>query len=297
MMNIYSLTSPILLRGDATHAFRDPTAVYHAGSFYLYYTYVLTEADSVYMYTAMSKSSDLLHWTPPRILTPKDRSLNFSSPGNIVSTADGWLMCLQTYPRQNGEKYANDGARIYSMFSRDLVHWNTPQLLRVKGENVPEEEMGRMIDPFLIRDKDDPSLWRCLYKQNGVSFSSSRDLQHWTYGGSTASGENVCVIVHDDVYYIFHSPQNGIGLMKTEDFVHFEPVGGLITLGQQDWEWALGRLTAGFVLETPPTLGLPRYLMFFHATGPEDESVIFDTHACIGIAWSENLTDWEYPCR
>jgi hypothetical protein len=32
--------------------------------------------------------------------------------------------------------------------------------------------------------------------------------------------------------------------------------------------------------------------MFFHGTGPEDEETIFDTHACIGVAWSFDLKNW-----
>ena len=47
--------------------------------------------------------------------------------------------------------------------------------------DVQREDMGRMIDPYLIRDKDEPGKWWCFYKQNGVSYSWSHDLENWTF--------------------------------------------------------------------------------------------------------------------
>lgn len=37
--------------------------------------------------------------------------------------------------------------------------------------------MGRMLDPYLFADKDEPGKYWCFYKQNGVSCSYSRDLR------------------------------------------------------------------------------------------------------------------------
>jgi hypothetical protein len=51
--------------------------------------------------------------------------------------------------------------------------------------------MGRMIDPYIFPDKDEPGKWWCFYKQNGVSMSWSRDLKTWTYVGKRRAGENV----------------------------------------------------------------------------------------------------------
>ena len=58
-----------------------------------------------------------------------------------------------------GEKYGNADSRLYTMRSRDLEHWQEPQLLRVKGAGVAEAEMGRMIDPYLLENKDQPGTW------------------------------------------------------------------------------------------------------------------------------------------
>lgn len=294
-MDFAQFTSPILLQGDATTAFRDPAVYYHQGRFYLYFTLVETETDGrVFLYLAMTTSDNLKTFDPVRKLTPRDRALNFSSPGNIIEHDGEFHLCCQTYCRENGEKYGNQNSRLWRLRSRDLVHWQPPELLRVKGD-IPVGEMGRMIDPYLLRDKDDPTRIWCFYKQNGVSLSSSTDLVNWTFAGHTECGENVCVLVSDGEYRLWHSPENGIGLMTSRDLRHWEHSKQLITLGQKNWPWAQGRLTAGFVLDLRGHPEIGKALMFFHGTGPEDERTIFDQYACIGLAWSDDLEHWAYP--
>ena len=122
-----------------------------------------------------------------------------------------------------------------------------------------------------------------------------RALEHWNYHGRTESGENVCAAVVNGEYWLWHSPQNGIGLLKSTDLTHWHDTGTLITLGQKEWPWAQGRLTAGAVIDLRNEPAVGRALLFFHGTGPEDESVVFDQYACIGIAWSDDLIHWEYP--
>lgn len=281
-----------LIAGDDTHAFRDPTVIMKDGIFYLYCTYVETEADGeIFMYTVLMRSADLVHWDAPLKLTPRDKSLNFSSPGNIVEHHGKYCMCLQTYCRENGEKYGNENCRIFIMESDDLVHWDTPKLISVKGD-MPREALGRMIDPYLIYDRN-RNRWNCFYKQNGVSRSVSSDLMYWEYCGSFDGGENVSVIEKDGGYYMFHSPQNGIGIKFSRDLETWEDLGNLLTFGQKDWEWARGRLTAGFILPYIED-GHTTYLMFFHGTGPQDESVTFDNNASIGVAWSTDLLHWQW---
>jgi beta-xylosidase len=176
------LTSPIIFRGDASTAYRDPAAIYHDGWFYLYLSINKVEAnDKRFQYTAWSKSRDLLHWTEPRIFTPRDQSLNYSSPGDVIRLGKDWILCLQTYPRAHGERYGDESARIWIMRSPDLENWGPAEALAVKGPDVPLEKMGRMIDPYLFQDKDVPGKWWCFFKQNGLSCSWSRDLKHWLW--------------------------------------------------------------------------------------------------------------------
>ncbi len=287
-----NINSSRLIPGDLTHAYRDPAVIYKDGVFRLYCTYVETEPDGgVYMYTILTRSSDLVHWSEPVKLTPRDRSLNFSSPGDIVEHDGRYVMCLQTYCRENGEKYGSERSRIYTMESRDLENWDEPHPIPVKG-SVPIEDLGRMIDPYLIYDRK-TDLWNCFYKQNGVSRSVSHDLERWEYCGSFPGGENVSVIERDGEYIMFHSPENGIGMKRSNDLERWEDVGMPLTFGQKDWPWARGRLTAGFVLPYKDN-GRLVYLMFFHGTGPQDERVDFDRNASLGLAWSYDLVNWEW---
>ena len=295
-MDLRVLKSPILFRGDTVTAYRDPAAVYNNGVLYLFFTLTRREADGrTYMYTAASQSRDIGTWTAPRLLTPRDPHRNFSSPGNIVRVGEDWVLCLQTYPRPNGEKYGNGTARLWTMRSKDLTHWDEPELLRVKGPEVPVEDMGRMIDPYLLRDKDDEEKWWCFYKQDGVSMSWSRDLKTWTYFGKADAGENVCVLVENGEYVLFHSPDNGVRVKRSPDLRQWRDTGDLITLGQSAWPWAQGRLTAGFVLDSCLIPGIEKYLMFFHGSGPENEETMFDHNASLGVAWSNDLAAWKWP--
>ena len=133
-----SIASPVIFRGDATTAYRDPAAVFHDGWFHLYFTLVRIDPDQrPFLCVAWSKSRDLLTWTQPKTFTPRDNRLNYSSPGNVVRHAGQWVLCAQTYPRPNGEKYGNAASRLWIMRSRDLEQWSEPELLRVKGPDDP----------------------------------------------------------------------------------------------------------------------------------------------------------------
>ena len=298
--NLSALTEPRILAGNDTLAFRDPAAVYHDGVFHLFFSLVRIEQDSIFSYVASSSSRNLRDWTEPRILTPRDQSLDYSSPGDVIRFEDEWVICFQTYPRPGYVKsemprYGNQDSRLFIMRSKDLENWSEPEMLQVKGD-IPWEEMGRMIDPYLIEDKDEPGKWWCFYKQNGVSSSWSRDLVNWTYDKHIPGGENVCILRDGEGYVMFHSPHNGIGIKRSADLRNWEDVEPLITLGQSEWEWAAGRITAGFVLDCKDIPSIGKYIMFFHGSGPLTESEgDFDKNSSIGIAWSDDLLSWSWP--
>ncbi|MHB8897266.1 MAG: sialidase family protein [Thermoguttaceae bacterium] len=291
-----AIAGPIIRQGSFETAYRDPAAHYHDGLFRVFHTLHHREPDGhYYVYTAVTRSRDLVHWTESQILTPRDLSLNFSSPGNVVRVGDKWVLCLQTYPTPGDETFGTEDSRIWTMESTDLEHWSEPRRILVKGPQTPVEDMGRMIDPYLVRDKDRPDRWWCFFKQRGVSMSYSDDqMRTWTYHGRTDCGENVCVLTGDDRYVIFHSPQNGIGIKTSKDLKEFRDA-GLLTLGQKDWPWAQGRLTAGHVLDLRGEPRVGRYLMFFHGDSAEGLKR-HGAHGagCLGLAWSDDLVGWHW---
>ncbi len=229
----------------------------------------------------LSESADLIHWTVPHCLTEENTALNFSSPGNILKTAEGYRICICSYPMPYPWKdrpYASDDARLYFLNTSDFVHFSEPQLIFPKGETT-NAEMGRMIDPYVFADKDDPGLCHLFFKQNGVSHSESRDLIHWTYKGRIDGGENACVVVKNGLYHLFHSPEDGIGHKISPDLLHWTDE-GVQFLDREHWDWAGGRLTAGFVMEAPEWCA-HRYLLFFHGSRRDAEP---ETHGAAGIA-------------
>jgi hypothetical protein len=295
MDDLKNLASTILLAGGPRVAYRDPAAIFHAGRMHLFFTVTQIEADgAVFMYVGTSSSADLQIWTPVHLLTPRDNTRNFSSPGNVVRFRDEWILCQQTYPRPNGQKYGSGDSRLWIARSIDLYHWSEPELLRVKGPEIEVGDMGRMIDPFLLRDKDNPDTWWCFYKQNGVSMSRSTDLVTWTFVGYTEAGENACVLIDGDDYLLVHSPENGIGFKRSRDLQTWTDA-GYTTLGQDEWPWARGRVTAGFVLDRRTDSAPGAFILLFHGSGPEDEHTMFDCNASIGIAWSDDLKSWHWP--
>jgi len=212
-----------------------------------------------------------------------------------------WILCLQAYPRPGYTAYqmprfGTGDARIFLMRSKDLENWSKPELMKVKGPCISEKDMGRMIDPYLLEDKDEPGKWWCFYKQNGISMSSSYDLKNWTFFGHTNSGENPCVLVENNEYVLFHSPKNGIAIKRSKDLKDWQDWGHLITLGQSEWPWAKGRITAGAVVDLKSNPQFGEYIMFFHGSGPlTEEQGDFDKNASIGIAWSKDLLNWNWP--
>ncbi|MBD3185102.1 hypothetical protein GF312_22665 [Candidatus Poribacteria bacterium] len=289
------IKEPVFLHGDEVTAYRDPVGHYHNGVFRVYHTQVHIEKDGRYfIYTGMTQSADLVNWTDPVILTPRDQLLNYSSPGNIIMYDNKWMICLQTYPTPENQPFGDQTARIFTMKSNDLIHWEEPEIMMVKGPDVPVDKMGRMIDPYLIQDKDDKSKWWCFYKQNGASISYTHDFKTWTYFGNVKAGENVCILVEKEEYIMFHSPSNGIGVKKSKDLINWTDH-GLIILGQKDWPWAAGRLTAGHVLDLRDQPEIGRYVMFFHGSVSNDIQPR-ETHgrASLALAWSHDLVNWEW---
>ncbi|MCM1115028.1 MAG: hypothetical protein NC397_05980 [Clostridium sp.] len=274
----------IIFSQTEKYAFRDPAAYIFNGEIYVFFSLVINENDNQYFCVAVSKSKDFENWSEPKILTEKDTSKNYSSPGNIIEYNGAYYLCIQTYPRPNGEKYGNENSRIYTMKTTDFENWSQPKLIQVKGD-IPEEEMGRMIDPYILKDNDK---FICFFKQNGVSFSESKDMKAWEFKGYTDCGENVCVIKEADEYIIFNSPENGINLLSTKDFRKFNSL-GTVYLNQKNKPWAKDRITAGFVLDISEMHMGYKYAMFYH--GDMEDNYIFA--ASLAVAFSNDLKEWD----
>ena len=279
----------ILFEGNDRTAYRDPACFHKDGTYYLFFT--VSEKENGYMYNqiAMSCSQDLTCWSEPRMLTPKDRNLNFCSPGNVVEHNGEYVLCFTSYPMPlpYEEQYiADETARLFIMRTRDFIHFSEPELLRAKGD-IPCEDMGRMIDPFILPID---GRYYLFFKQNGVSLSHSDDLAHWQFDGHAEAGENACVIPYQNQYLLIHSPENGIAFSVSSDLHNWTEC-GLTTLNQENWPWANERLTAGFAMAAPSGAAY-RYLLFFHGS----RKVYPETHgnATLALAFTDDFKSFAW---
>ena len=293
VINFEELITPIIFKGDNKFAYRDPAVVYNDETFFLYFTLSEIASDGgYYNMIAYSKSTDLAYWSFPKIITPRDRKLNYSSPGNIIKYNNEWVMCFQSYPTPNQEIYGNETSRLFIMKSDDLENWREPEILKVKGNDVAIPDMGRMIDPYLIKDEN-TNKWWCFYKQNGVSMSYSDDLKNWTYCGHRNAGENVTVIKQNDEFVMFHSPENGIGVKRSKKLYEWGDDVQMLTFDQENWGWADERLTAATVIDLTKVKGIEKYIMFFH--GETGYLIAAHGQASMAVAWSDDLINWDWP--
>ena len=100
------LNNPIIFEGSETCAYRDPAAIIVNEICFLFFTFVDNRPDGPWLYLAETTSPDLEHWSDIRLLTPMDKRLNCSSPGNIVRDGDDYVICFQTYCRENRISYS-----------------------------------------------------------------------------------------------------------------------------------------------------------------------------------------------
>ena len=272
----------LIFEQTTKYSYRDPAAYIENGVIYLFFTLVENTPERQYFYVAMSQSKDFINWSKPRVLTEKDNLKNYSSPGNVVKYKGEYYLCVQTYPREDGQIYGNENSRVFTMKSKDLINWEKPVLIKVKGD-TPEKDMERMIDPYILEEN---GRFICFFKQNGVSFSTSEDLTNWQFQGSAKCGENVCVLKNNDKYLVFNSPENGINIMSTRDFKSFKDIKTLY-LNQQDKPWAKDRITAGFVIDAT-SISPYKYAMFYH--GDNEDDYLFG--ASLAVTFSNDLKIW-----
>ena len=257
-----------VLKGNCVYAYRDPACIYANGRYNLFFTLSEKENGYMYNYIAMSQSEDLRVWTKPRILTPKDNKLNFTSPGSILKVGDEYIITVCSYPMTAPYcecPYADDSSRIYAMRTKDFENFTYPEIIMAKGD-MPISDMGRMIDAFIFEDKDKNGTYHMFFKQDGkIALSHSDNLKDWSFEGFVEGGENPCVITKDNFYYIIYSPNDdGIGFKRSRDLKTWEDI-GVTVLQKENWQFASGRITAGFAMEAPETVGY-KYILFFHGS-------------------------------
>lgn len=290
------LPSP-LLRGDDNSAWRDPAVFIHEGVFRLYCTMALREPDGRHVSRiAELCSRDLVTWSQPRFLTPVDRQLQFSQPGNVVKVGDEWILGLNSYPRPDATSCAKDDARLWCIRSPDLVTWSAPEPMAVHGPDRGQPQ--RAVYPFLVQDPADAGRWLCFYKDNhrGVGMSTTRDFRAWTYEGVVMPGaQNPCVVRDGDGWVMTVSlnrkDNDGQDIFRSDDLRSWRPVGSFRPSAQQ-WPWASGHIYHGRLVDGRQDPRIGRWLMVVSGNDQRKGGPPVDRRGHIGVAWSNDLVSW-----
>lgn len=274
---------------------RDPAVFCHEGSYHCFYTHIEKDragSDNIRLSLARIISCDLKEWSRPEIL--QDTEDGFSSPGNIVRTEEGFVLCLQSYPIPKGEIYGSQDCRLWLMKSRDLKEFSAPVLISEEGCRAAWAVTKRQIDPYLVKGED---RYYVLYKTDGcigllqsvdgILFEEAAERpvlsNEQTPDHSTV--ENPCVIRDGSIYRMFFAPcrkGRGIGTAESEDMIHWRNVRYL------DFpvpDWAPGGPTAPMVLDDRDRSG--SWLMFFHGDTEGEHG------GALGLAYSSDLLNWK----
>ncbi len=239
-----------------------------------------------------ARSADLRTWSDIRLLTERDLTKNFSSPGNVLVHGGGFWLCFCSYPMPQPFRerhWATNDARLYTMFTKDFEHFELPRPLNPKS-HLPIEQAGRMIDPYLV--EKDGTLY-VFYDGGGICYSTSEDMEVFEFRGRVEGGErceNPCMIPYGGRYLLLASPDSGITFFESEDLLRWEEKGH-VALRRPEWDWADGRLTAAFALELPCGFA-HRYAVFFHGS----RDVFPETHgnATLALVFTDDFeTYWD----
>ena len=270
---------PIIFNGNDKIAYRDPACYYHNGEYHLFFTVSEKENGYIFNRVGHSVSSDLGSFSEPELITVKDCTQNYCSPGNVIERNDEYLICVTSYPMRvpySEHIYADETARLFFIKTKDFKTFSSPMRIYPKGKDSVDE--GRMIDPYIF-EKDGEFV--LFFKQNGVSVSRSADLREWNFVGAVDGGENACVIEENGKYILIHSPENGIGIKESYDLKTWRDI-GIYTLEQESWEFASGRLTAAFAMRPKTECGYT-YIVFFHGSRADSSP---ETHGAASLAFA-----------
>jgi sucrose-6-phosphate hydrolase SacC (GH32 family) len=277
---------------------RDSAILWHDGVLHCFYTGSYQGADTYFSHIEHLCTRDFVTWErcPDVVSDPPI----FWSVGNVIRVKDEWVLCMQDYRVPPGEKWAGDDARLWITKSPDLMKWGTPISINPGGCNVRWRPTRRQVDPFIV--EHDGRYW-CFYKGGGLGLLVSDDLLHWreasvdrpvfapadTPDGS--SMENPCVVRAGGEFVLFFSPnrkQRGIGMARSTDLIRWRD-SRYLEFPKRSWMLGRGVPNAAMVIDVRADLGV--WLMVFHSD--DDEKVVHS--GVLGLAWSENLTDWSCP--
>jgi hypothetical protein len=293
-----AISNPVISRG-ANEAARDMALFYERDTLYCFYSSVTKDQQRYQWCLEVTETTDGVNWSPSRRLTTS--KLNFSSPGNIIRHQDEYVMCVQSYPSEDGDGCGTEESRLWLMRSKDLVLWDDPTPMNPEGSQATWTETRRQIDPYIVEFHG--KFW-CFCKTSGqTSLLVSDDLLEWTEASpdrpvlskdqtSNVGHENPCVVQNENEFVMFFSkcgPGRGHGIACSDDLLNWRDVH---YLDFPELPWANNGPSAAMVIDLRQEIGV--WLMAFHGEEIGTEP-LGRWGASIGLAWGETLEDWTVP--
>ncbi len=213
---------------------RDPAVLVRDGVARLFFTYYDPKARTWHI--GMATTEDFVRYSEIKLISPE----GYASPGNVIRTQDGWVLCYQQY--RQFPHY------LCVSRSKDLEHWSAPEKIFNTGPDNKWNIDKRTIDPFLVEWQDrfycyyvGSTRWGKRSGHNLIGVAGSNDLKEWRdlspdkpvigvdFDWEQPDGnENNCVIRHDGRWFMLYSASlkhQKIAYALSDDLIHWTKKG------------------------------------------------------------------------
>lgn len=295
-----SIRNPVINPRPGQIAVRDTALFCEKGVIHCIYTGLWWHGSGMVTHLEQRSTLDLQHWSEPAMIGLP----TLWSPGNILKVKNRYVMVCQHQPvtmpdGDNPKGKMRHDSRLWLLWSDDLQHWSSPQIVMPEGCTAQwSPDSRRQIDGCLI--EHDNRYW-ILCKQGNSSIGRlgllvSDDLEHWEtvptdgpvigpHNIDDPDGcENACVIRDGNEFVSFFPRYNKpAALLRSKNLFDWY---GLTELKFPHRSWIQSPPNAPSVIDTRTING--KYLMAFFSSSPA-----IAMSGRIGLAWSEDLVNWE----
>jgi len=272
---------------------RDPAAIWHEGTCYLYYTREITPENGATSWDiGLVTTQDFRHFSEDRTITPD----GYASPGNVVHDGTRFVMPIQSYPWP---------AEIALIFSDDLLSWSDPVHIVPADSGPAWCPRHGPIDGWLTRYE---GRWYCYWvnfllntdhRAFGVHVSDSLvtwenitphqpiiDGSAYDHNGGV---ENCSILQSEGRWHFFASvgmdPQHLAHVSSLQDPLTWPALTPDTEVALTPAPWCGYHQSAVFVDDWRDVCG--RYAMIYHGIGTRIGLAQF------GLAFSDDLWEWK----
>lgn len=261
----YKLGHPVITGSGVSGAFDErgvdcPFVFRHNEQFYMMYT----GFDGKGYQTGLAKSSDLLNWQLVEVILKRGESNGWDS----LNAAGSWILREHNlYSPPTLKKWQNKYWMLYHSYPGEGYESGPARLGLAWTDDNNLLKWNRLDNPILCPE----------------------DGEDWESGGLYKE----CLLEHEDIFYMFYNAKNKtkngenweeqIGLVTSKDLIHWKRCDNNPVLRVSKGKW-----DSVFVADPCVLQDGKDWAMYYYGYNGE--------HAQNGIAFSDNLIEWEkYP--